>query len=148
MATTRIQSTQDGIQETGTLVTSRTRLYRDMDLAFEAKPNGEIYVLKDAAAVTQALKNLMQTNYFDKPFNPFFGANLRAMLFELADEDTDELLKNQIIRAIKNYEPRANLIRLDVDLIPDRNDLLVTIEYQVVNSTELVKFTTTVQRLR
>ena len=148
MATTRVLSNQDTNQNTSAIITSRTRVYRDVDLSFTAKPNGEIYVKRDAAAVTQSLKNLIQTNYFDKPFQPFFGANLRAMLFELVDEDSEEELAEQIIKAIDAYEPRAKLLHLDVDVEPNQNSIRVKIEYQVVNTEELVTFTTSVARLR
>lgn len=148
MATTRVLSAQDGTQNTSTLVTSRTRLYRDIDLSFTAKPNGEIYVKRDAAAVTQSLKNLIQTNYYEKPFQPFFGGNIRAMLFELVDEDSEEELAEQVMRAIDTYEPRAQVVGLDVTVNPDQNALSVTIEYQVVNTEEIITFTTTISRLR
>lgn len=148
MATTRVLSSQDGTQNTSTLITSRTRVYRDIDLSFTAKPNGEIYVKRDAAAVTQALKNLLQTNYYEKPFQPFFGGNIRSMLFELADDDSEEELAEQIMRAINTYEPRAQVLGLDVTINPDQNSLSVTIEYQVVNTEETITFTTTISRLR
>ena len=57
MATTRVLSKQDGTQSASTIITSRTRLYRDIDLSFTAKPNGDLYLKKDAAAVTQALNH-------------------------------------------------------------------------------------------
>lgn len=148
MATTRVLSNQDANQSTSTLLTSRTRLYRDIDLSFTAKPNGEIYKKTDAAAVTQALKNLIQTNHFEKPFQPFFGGNIRAMLFELVDDDTEEELATQIINSINEFEPRARLVDLDVDVNPEQNSLRVKIEYQVVNTQETVSFTTTLSRLR
>lgn len=148
MATTRVLSSQDGTQNTSTLITSRTRVYRDIDLSFTAKPNGEIYVKRDAAAVTQALKNLLQTNYYEKPFQPFFGGNIRSMLFELVDDESEEELAEQIMRAINTYEPRAQVLGLDVTINPDQNSLSVTIEYQVVNTEETITFTTTISRLR
>jgi phage baseplate assembly protein W len=123
-------------------------LYRDIDLSFTAKPNGEIYVKKDAAAVTQSLKNLIQTNYYEKPFQPFFGGNIRSMLFELVDEDSEEELAEQIMRAINTYEPRAQVVGLDVTVNPDQNALSVTIEYQVLNTQEIITFTTIISRLR
>lgn len=148
MATTRVLSNQDTNQNTSAIITSRSRVYRDIDLSFTAKPNGELYIKRDAAAVTQALKNLIQTNYFEKPFQPFFGGNIRAMLFELVDEDSEEELAEQIVKAINAYEPRAKLLHLDVDVEPDQNTLRVKIEYQVVNTEEVVTFTTSVSRLR
>lgn len=148
MATTRVLSNQDGNQNTSAIITSRSRLFRDIDLSFTAKPNGEIYVKRDAAAVTQALKNLIQTNFYEKPFQPFFGANIRAMLFELVDDDSEEELAEQIIKTINAYEPRARLLSLDVDINPDQNSLRVKIEYQVINTEEIITFTTNVARLR
>lgn len=148
MATTRVLSKQDGNQSSSTIITSRTKLYRDIDLSFTAKPNGEIYIKKDAAAVTQALKNLLQTNFMEKPFLPNYGANLRAMLFELADDETEERTANQVMRAISAFEPRARVIGLDVTANHDQNSLSVTIEYQVINTEEIVSFTTSVSRLR
>tara|TARA_B100001113_G_C20898987_1_gene530513 strand:+ start:39 stop:485 length:447 start_codon:yes stop_codon:yes gene_type:complete len=148
MATTRVFSTQDGKQNTSSIITSRSKIFRDIDLSFTAKPNGEIYVKRDAAAVTQALKNLIQTNYYEKPFQPFFGGNIRSMLFELADEESEDELREQIIDAINVYEPRAQLRRLETNLNLERNDLSVTIEFQVVNTSEQVTFTTIISRLR
>tara|TARA_B100000131_G_scaffold321617_1_gene372874 strand:- start:2846 stop:3292 length:447 start_codon:yes stop_codon:yes gene_type:complete len=148
MATTRVLSNQDGRQNASAIITSRSRQYKDIDLSFTAKPNGEVYTKKDAAAVTQALKNLIQTNFFEKPFQPFFGGNIRAMLFELADNDSEDEIRDQIINAINAYEPRAQLINLDVDARIDRNDIRVRIEYQVVNTSEFITFSTTISRLR
>ena len=118
MATTRVLSNQDGKQETSAIITSRARAFKDIDLSFT------------------------------KPFNPFFGANIRGMLFELVDEDSEEELAEQIVRAINNYEPRARLRHLDVDVEPDQNTIRVKIEYQVVNTEEVVTFSTSVSRLR
>jgi len=66
------------------IIGSRTKVYKDIDLTFAAKPSGEIFKKTDAAAVKQAVKNLMLTNHFEKPFQPTFGANLRDLLFELS----------------------------------------------------------------
>ena len=148
MATTRVFSTEDGKQNTSSIITSRSMVFRDIDLSFTARPNGEIYIKKDAAAVVQALKNLIQTNYYEKPFQPFFGGNIRSMLFELADEESEDELREQIIDAINVYEPRAQLRRLETNLNLERNDLSVTIEFQVVNTSEQVTFTTIISRLR
>lgn len=148
MATTRVLSREDGVLDASTLVTSRSRLYSDLDLTFEAKPSGDIYIKKDAAAVKQAVKNIIQTNFFEKPFQPFFGADVRSLLFELANDETGEDIKDQIIRAIEQFEPRARIIDVVVDTQPANNSIKATIEFQVVNSEEVVIFTTFISRLR
>ena len=149
MATSRVLSKQDhNLQDVSTLISSRTKPYRDIDLSFTAKPNGELFLKKDSAAVAQALKNLLLTNFFEKPFQPFFGGNIRAMLFELVDDDSEEELATQIIKAINAFEPRAIVRGLDVTINPEDNSLRVKLTYQVVNTEEEVVFTTTVSRLR
>jgi hypothetical protein len=54
---TRAFAVEDGNLNTTSLVTSRNRLYKDIDLTFAKKPSGEIYKKTDAAAVKQAVKN-------------------------------------------------------------------------------------------
>ena len=51
----------------------------------------------------------MLTNKYERPFKPNFGANLRGLLFELADDITKYEMRNQIIEAIKDYEPRVKI---------------------------------------
>ena len=52
------------------IIVSRNKLYRDIDLSFTVKPSGEIYKKIDAGAVKQSIKNLLLTNHFEKPFLP------------------------------------------------------------------------------
>ena len=148
MATTRFLSKEDGNLQQSSLVTSRKQLFRDLDVTFAAKPSKEISVKKDAAAVKQAVKNLILTNHFEKPFQPFFGGNVRGLLFELANDVTGSEVEEQIVSAIQQYEPRAQIINVDVNSQPDRNSLAVTITFKVVNTQEIVTFTTNLSRLR
>lgn len=149
MAVTKVLSKQDGDLNTSTLVTSRNKIYRDIDISFTAKPNGELYIKKDAAAVSQAIKNLLLTNHFEKPFLPFFGGDITSKLFELIDDpDMEEELRDDITHQIEIYEPRAIVRNLEVKAEEDYNSLSVSIEYQVVNTEETVTLTTSVSRLR
>ena len=148
MATTRVLSKEDGDLQTSTLITSRSRVFRDIDMSFTAKPNGELFVKKDAAAVKQAVKNLIQTNHFEKPFLPFYGGNIRNQLFELAYNEMDEDIEENIIFAIETFEPRAQILNIDVQVQPDQNSLRVTLEFKVVNSDEVITFSTVISRLR
>lgn len=148
MATTRVLAKEDGDLSKASIITSRKTEYRDIDLAFKAKPNGEIFVKKEAAAVKQAVKNLIQTDFFEKPFEPFYGGNIRALLFELADDDVEDEARENIIRAINAFEPRALVRSIDVSYREERNSITITIEFQVVNTEEVVVFTTSLSRLR
>jgi phage baseplate assembly protein W len=148
MATTRVLSKEDGDLNSISIVTSRNKEFLDIDLLFAAKPNGELFKKRDAAAVKQAVKNLIQTNFYEKPFLPFFGANIRDLLFELAYDDVGEDIRQTVITAIRTYEPRARVLDVTARALPDNNSLEVTIEFQVINTQEIVRFTTTIARLR
>jgi len=130
------------------IVGARTKVYKDIDLTFAVRPSGEIFKKTDAAAVKQAVKNLMLTNYYEKPFQPKFGANLRALLFDLADEEAEEDIEDRCINAINVFEPRARALNVTAIAKPDRNSIQVVVEFQVINTDEIVKFTSTLARLR
>ena len=139
---------EDGFLEVSTLIGTRSRLYKDIDLTFANKPSGEIFKKESSAAVKQAVKNLMLTNYFEKPFQPKFGGNLRDMLFDLADDDAEEDIEDRIKNAISIFEPRAQALNVTAVATPDRNAIRVTVEFRVINTQETVTVTTVLARLR
>ena len=148
MAIRRVLSTEDGNLQKSTLISSRAVDYLDIDLTFAKRPSGDVYKKKDAAAVKQSIKNLLLTDFYEKPFQPFYGANLRAMLFELADEDTEDEVEENIRNAINKYEPRAEILTITVNVLPDQNDMRVSVYFKIINTQETVTFTTNLSRLR
>ena len=149
MSTARVLSIEDANLNQTVLVTSRKKAYSDLDLSFTAKSSGELYKKVDAAAVRQSVKTLITTNRFEKPFQPSFGADIRGLLFELVNDPLVEYEIDDRIRSnIATYEPRAKVIDVDVVLNPDNNSVSVTIEFQVINTEEIVSLTTNFSRLR
>ena len=73
---TRAFSIEDGNLATKSILTTQKRTYKDIDLSFAKKTTGEIFKKTDAAAVKQAVKNVLLTSRLEKPFNPDFGAGL------------------------------------------------------------------------
>ena len=130
------------------IIVSRNKLYRDINLSFTVRDDGEVYKTIDAGAVKQAIKNLLLTNHFEKPFLPLYGGNLRDLLFELATSSISEEITSNITRAIESYEPRAKIVDIRVDNRADYNSIGVTVEFRIVNTEETVIFTTTLVRLR
>ena len=140
-------STEDG-NLSSSIISARNKKYSDIDLTLAVKASGEVFKKTDAAAVKQAVKNLILTNYYEKPFSPLFGGNMRDLLFDLSDEDAEEDIEQRIISAIDTFEPRAEIINVFAIAKPDRNSISVTLEFRVINTEELVKFTSTLARLR
>ena len=145
----KILSTEDKDLQNSALTTSRSRVYSDIDLSFAVNTStGDIFKKKDAAAVKQSVKNILQTNRFEKPFKPDFGADIRGLLFELADDDSEADLKEQITGAINRFEPRANIQKLEVKFTVDQNTVRVKLEFKILSIDETVSLETTVSRLR
>ena len=130
------------------LIASRGTDYKDIDLVFAAKPAGDVFKKTDAAAVKQAVKNLLLTNRGEKPFQPDFGANLNEVLFNLDTEFDPDFVQDLIAEAIKNFEPRALVLSVSVSTDGDNNRLDATVEFQVVNTEEIVTTEVSLARLR
>ena len=134
---------------TANVATTRNVDYKDIDLTFTAKTtSGEIFKKTNAAAVKQAVKTLVMTNLMEKPFKPEFGGDVQGMLFELADDRTSVTIRRNIVSNLKRYEPRAKIISLDVEAKPDNNSIAVDLTFKIVNTEEVVNFSTTLSRLR
>lgn len=133
---------------TTSLLTSRAKKYKDIDLTFAIKGNKDIYKKEDVSAVQQAMKTLLLTNRFERPFMPNFGSNIRAQLFEMLDTSVAQKVREDIIFAIQKYEPRAIIKELGVTPLYNTNELRVSMVYQIKNSRETVQFTGVIQSLR
>jgi len=145
----RVFSLEDGNLQNRPITTSRTVSYKDIDLSFSAKSTGEIYKKEDAAAVKQAVKNLLMTRYGEKPFDEYYGSDLNNFLFELIDEDVDEEeLEDAVTYSINNYEPRALVKGVKANVYPDLNKLDVLVQFQVRNIAETIDLNLQLTRLR
>jgi len=148
MAVSKAFSIEDGNLSTKPFVVAQQQTYTDIDLTFTPKPSGDLYKKTDAADVKQSVKNLLLTNYTEKPFNMKFGGNLNDFLFEL-DTDIDvDLMADKIIQAVDQYEPRAQVLSVNANLYPQRNEVVVTVQFQVLSTSELVVLDLTLTRLR
>lgn len=144
----RVFSIEDGNISKKPIITSQNRTYTDVDLSFKKKNNGELFKKTDAAAVKQAVKNLLLTNLGEKPFRPFYGGDLNRFLFNLSEEFDEVEIEDTIASAMAIDEPRAQLQSVKSVLSPDFNSVQVTVNFQVVSTQEPVELNITLARLR
>ena len=131
-------------------ISRNVRQYKDLDLFFSRK-NGtnDIEKITDVEAVKRSIRNLVLTNFYEKPFHPEIGSGIRDMLFENMTPITAVVLARKVEDVIENFEPRARLIGVRALPNLDRNEYEVTIEFFVVNApTELVDMTIFLEVLR
>ena len=123
--------------------------YRDLDITFRANPiTGQLNILKNNAAVKRALRNLILTEKFERPFRPFFGSTVSQSLFENFDSVTAADVKDAIYLAVSEHEPRVELLDVRVNPNEEQNSLKVTILFRVVNQAEPDELTLVLERVR
>lgn len=112
-----------------------TQIFKDISLSFAKHPvTGDIAKLSDVDAVKRSVRNLINTNFYERPFHPEIGSDIRSTLFEPVSPSTASLLARHIEDCVINFEPRADLSNVIVTGDIDRNRYDVTIEFYVVNS--------------
>jgi phage baseplate assembly protein W len=110
-------------------------VYSDIPLDMKIHPNiHDVRPLKDARAVQQSVKNLVLSNFTDRPFQPELGSNVTALLFEPADVGTAIALREEIIRVLTDHEPRIANVTVEVFDNSDRNAYQINIGYTIVIS--------------
>lgn len=145
---------QDGINNTmanqQNNIVAREKVYSDLDFAFRENPiTGELAIKRDIESVKQSVVNILSTNPGERPFLPLFGANIRKYLFENFNQIKASLIEEQVINALSNYEPRVRVLNVNVDGKVDRNEIDVTVEFEIRSPTrDVTSVSFTVERLR
>lgn len=125
-----------------------TRSFIDLDAAFGYNPRTRDVATKtDDNAVRNALRNLIYTKHYERPFQPDLGCQIANLLFENMDPFTLMVAQRVIEDAIVKFEPRVELIEVTIKPYED-NDLYISIEYRLKNSSEPQIFTTKFTRVR
>ena len=142
--------------------TSRQKeFYSDFLDSFAASPiGGSLAKVTNERSVKQSIKNLILTNLggFDlntnkrvageRLFQPLIGSDVNRSLFENSDLSTFTTVKQGIEDTIKNYEPRATLIAVDVTGSNDEQYMIVNIVFSVINNTNPINLTLNLRRVR
>ena len=110
-----------------------SKSFRDFSLTFEKNAvTNDILALKNEAAIKESVKNIVLYNFYEKPFDPFFGGNIIGLLFENSTPTMELEVKSRIERSIEIYEPRVTAVSVDVDFQEDRNELNCKINYLIL----------------
>ena len=125
------------------------KTYSDLNLNFTKNPaTNDVARLTDIEAVKRAVRNLVLTNEFERPFHPEIGSSIRGLLFETITPLNAVLLEDRIREVIVNFEPRAELTGIQVFDEIDNNQYRVIINFTVLGSSEGTTITEFLQRLR
>ena len=79
-------------------------------------------------AVKRSIRNLIQTNRFERLMRPNLGSNVRKILFEPVTQASADMLKQYVTETIGNFEPRAQVSRVNAIPSPDENTYKIILE--------------------
>jgi phage baseplate assembly protein W len=128
--------------------------YSDLDLDFIPHPaTGDVVKKKGVDAIKRSVRNLVLTNFYDRPFRSWIGSNAQKLLFDNINPMTANFLKNAIRETIENLEPRVKLqpdqndgIIVSVD--PDNNGYNVRISFIIISRSEPAIINLFLERIR
>jgi len=107
--------------------------FKDLSMSFQISPlNYDIIALKNETAIARSLRNLVSTLPGERFFNQNLGSNVSRALFDNINAISASVIRDEIENTIENYEPRVNLIGVDVSPDYDNNNFNVTIRYEIV----------------
>ena len=126
-----------------------TKVWKDLNLNFTRNTvTNDIVKIEGVNAVKRSVRNLINTNHYERFFHPELGSGIRELLFENMTPLTEIYLAKKIEEVLVNYEPRVRLIQVLVRGNPDQNQYNIMIEFYVVNHPEPVQIDTFLERLR
>ena len=109
--------------------------FKDISMSFGKNPmTNDLIALKNANAIARSVRNIVLTIPGEKPFDPYFGSNVRNILFENLDSISASLIVDEIKNSIQNYEPRVELV--SVEAVPDFDNYSydVVIIYEIIGA--------------
>lgn len=116
------------------------RSYSDINVDFRNNPiTKDIYPVRNEAAITQSIKNLVQTRFGERLMQPTIGSNVYNMLFEQLDVFSGIELQDRIFRTIKNYERRVEVQEVSVAIMEDEDSAIVVVTYRIIGEPQLIK---------
>ena len=110
-----------------------SKSFKDISMSFKFNPlSGDLITLKNENAIARAVRNIVSTTPGEKLFDPDFGSSVSEILFENVDEITAVSIQDEIRNCLNNYEPRVDLVDVNVDPNFDENQFDVKITYRIV----------------
>ena len=110
-----------------------SKSFKDISMSFKYNPlSGDLISLSNENAIARAVRNIVLTTPGEKFFDPDFGSSVSEILFENVDDITAVSIEDEIKSSLKNYEPRVELINVNVNPNFDANQFDVIISYRIV----------------
>jgi phage baseplate assembly protein W len=132
-----------------TPITKKQELYSDFFMNLDENPVSlDLARNTNEEAVKASIKNLLLTDKGERPYQPNLGCNIRQLLFDNITPDSIITMRELIKETLEAYEPRADIIGVDVTSSIDNNEVFIAIVFKVINNSEPVTLVTSLTRVR
>jgi len=112
------------------------KIYSDIDFTFNRQPGkGDIALRYDEQSVISSVRNLLLTNFYERPFQPELGSNINSLLFENISPITASIIETEIETVLNNFEPRVTVSNISVQALLDQNSFFATVTFFIGNNT-------------
>ena len=110
-----------------------SRGFKDISMSFEVNPiNADIIGVKNDTAIARSIRNLVLTSRGERFFNEDLGSGVSKVLFDIVDDISSAVIKDEIEETIIRFEPRVKLQDVNVKPDYDNNEFYVTIKYDII----------------
>ena len=110
-----------------------SRGFKDISMSFEVNPiNADIIGVKNDTAIARSIRNLVLTTPGERFFNEDLGSGVSEVLFDVLDDISGAVIRDEIEQTIIRFEPRVKLTDVKVKPDHDNNEFNVTITYDIV----------------
>ena len=130
-------------------VVARKPDYSDLNLDFLPNPTTKDVVrLTGENAIKRSVRNLILTNFYDRPFRSYIGSNVQKLLFDNITAITANYLTDAIKEVITNFEPRVSITEIKVSVSTENNGFDVRLSYIILNRNQPVTINLFLERIR
>ena len=110
-----------------------SKSFKDISLSMQTNPlNFDLIAITNETAISRSIRNLVYTVPGEKFFNQKLGSNISNSLFENIDSISASAIQSEIEDTITNYEPRVDLIGVDVEPNYENSEFNVTVKYYII----------------
>ena len=100
---------------------------------------GKIETSENEQNIKDSLMVLLSTRKGDRVGMPSYGCGVMDRLFDPLDDFSENIIRDDVLRAVKRWEPRVNLtaVRLNVD--QDNFSYSVSVDYDIIDTSNKVR---------
>jgi phage baseplate assembly protein W len=95
-------------------------------------PSGGLAMVQGGSSVRQAVLLLLSTRPGERVMRPTYGCELHRLVFSPNDATTAGLAVHYVRQALRRWEPRIDVVRIDAGPDPARPELLnIVLDYEM-----------------